>query len=333
VRGVWLCRDCLDVIAAEYEKPFLTGDDLAAAQVRHPEARTWEEWRYMEQSPSEPHQEPVQIAPYPPDAFQTPSGTQSTPGGSPERIPEVRRGKTPIQPREREPGTKKPSPPPDVVYVPVPPARPDPTPHAPVERIPIHRPEPMQSAPVRITHLVEPGALPEQMRPVPHHTMRTDPPFEKERQISNPPEDSKRNFEKPQESKKEFDPAPAIEGDAPVFDRDGDQGRWRTDEQVRELVIYRWEFKRWPDDVENKASKETRTGLESYYELRYFKEGTNRKGERYSELYGKHRAKRDLWIEEECQQRAIQADNAPLDPAAAQSNMVHFAARRTYRAR
>jgi hypothetical protein len=230
-----------------------------------------------------------------------------------------------------------------VVNVPVPPAHPDPTKHVPVEPTSIHRPEPTESAPVMITHLVQPGALPEHARPAPLQPMRTDPPIEEERQSSNPPAESKRNFEKPQESKKEFDPvpiakkefdpAPAIEADAPVFDRDGDQGRWRTDEQVRELVIYRWEFKRWPDDVENKASKETRTGLESYYEIRYFKEGTNRKGERYGELYGKHRAKRDLWIEEECQQRAIQAGNAPLDPAATQSNMVHFAARRTHRAR
>lgn len=158
--------------------------------------------------------------------------------------------------------------------------------------------------------------------------------IEEKRSISKPPADSKRNFEKPPESKKDFepvpiskkkfDPEPEIEDDAPVFDRDSDEGRWRTDDQVKELVIYRWEFKRWPDDVEDKENHPT--GLESYYELRYFKEGTNRKGERYSELYGKHRAKRDLWIEEESQRRAI--GNTQLDASEAQSNVVRFTARR-----
>lgn len=158
--------------------------------------------------------------------------------------------------------------------------------------------------------------------------------FEEPRKSSKPPADSKKDFEKPHESKKDFEPTPIskkkfepepeIEDDAPVFDRDGDEGRWRTDDQVKELVIYRWEFKRWPDDVEDKVSHPT--GLESYYELRYFKAGSNRKGEKYSELYGKHRAKRDLWIEEESQRRAI--GNAQLDSSTAQSNVVRFAARR-----
>jgi hypothetical protein len=348
---MWFCRACLDARAENSFLPFMPVNDGRDAQDKHPPLRSWEEWRHKEQQPgrsSAPHRgEPIRLAPIPPyDSPITPDLEWSPGPGEPEQVPEVQRGKAPMQqPRERDPGMETQFRAPEVVYVPVPPAqsRPAPTQQAPIEQIPIHRPEPIQSAPVMITHLVQPDALPEQARPVPRHIVRTDLPIEEERQSSNPPAESKRNFEKPQESKKEFDPvpiakkefdpAPEIEADAPVFDRDGDQGRWRTDEQVRELVIYRWEFKRWPDDVENKASKETRTGLESYYELRYFKEGTNRKGERYGELYGKHRAKRDLWIEEECKQRAIQAGNAPLDPAAAQSNMVHFPARRTHRAR
>jgi len=189
--------------------------------------------------------------------------------------------------------------------------------------------------PVEVKHIIE-RIRPEVQGPKPPiwDVRRQEPEAEIEddqaptpsrRKLEQPPE-SKKDFDDPSISKKELEPEPEIEDDAPVFDRDGDEGRWRTDDQVKELVIYRWEFKRWPDDVEDKSSKETRTGLESYYELRYFKEGTNRKGERYSELYGKHRAKRDLWIDEESQRRAV--GNAQLDSSTAQSNVVHFPARR-----
>lgn len=163
-------------------------------------------------------------------------------------------------------------------------------------------------------------------------------PIEDQQPDPKSPVRSKSNFEKPRESKKDFEPLSIskkvlepeqdIEDTTPVFDRDGDEGRWRTDEQVKELVIYRWEFKRWPDDVEDKVHHPT--GLESYYELRYFKEGTNRKGERYSELYGKHRAKRDLWIEEESQRRAI--GDTQLDASEAQSNVVRLTTRRAHSA-
>ena len=198
--------------------------------------------------------------------------------------------------------------------------------------------EPVRSAPVVIHHVTEriierptqPGPKP------PVWNVRREPEVDREIEDEQAPTSSRRNFEQPPESKKDFeppsiskkelDPEPEFEDEIEI-DRDGDEGRWRTDDQVKELVIYRWEFKRWPDDVEDKSSKDTRTGLESYYELRYFKEGTNRKGERYSELYGKHRAKRDLWIDEESQRRAV--GNAQLDASEAQSNVVHFPTRRS----
>lgn len=129
------------------------------------------------------------------------------------------------------------------------------------------------------------------------------------------PVDSKKDFEIEPESKKDFEPQETkskIE-DEPKgeieFDRDTAKGRWRYDWQVAELVIYRNEFELWPSDVP------VETGLRSYYELRYFAEGTNRKGESYAELYAKHRAKRDLWVK--------QADPATaLDIAATESNVV-----------
>lgn len=137
-----------------------------------------------------------------------------------------------------------------------------------------------------------------------------------EQRISNRnPGDSKKDFEVEQKSKKDFESPPANskietkpEGTI-EFDCDTSEGRWRFDWQVAELVIYRNEFGLWPSDVP------VETGLRSYYELRYFDEGTNRKGERYAELYAKHRAKRDLWIK--------QADpSVAMDIAAAESNVV-----------
>ncbi len=98
----------------------MTVNDGRDAHDTRPGARTWEEWRHMEQLPSEPHQEPVQIVPFPPDAFQTPPGTQSTPDGSPERIPEVLRIRIPAQPHELEPGTETRFPTPEGISVPVP---------------------------------------------------------------------------------------------------------------------------------------------------------------------------------------------------------------------
>lgn len=128
---------------------------------------------------------------------------------------------------------------------------------------------------------------------------------------------SKKDFEIEPESKKDFEPPAAkskIEEkpkDELEFDRDSNEGRWRYDWQVAELVIYRNEFGLWPSDVP------VDTGLRSYYELRYFEEGTNRKGERYAELYAKHRAKRDLWVK--------QADpSVALDIAAAESNVLPY---------
>lgn len=125
--------------------------------------------------------------------------------------------------------------------------------------------------------------------------------------------ESKKDFEYPGDSKKDFDipghSKPEIE-----YDRDGDVGRWRTDDQVKELVIYRYEWKEWPEDVP------VDTGLQSYYELRYFKNGMNRKGENYADLYGKHRAKRDLWIDEYTAEQAT--DHAQVDAPTSQSNVV-----------
>lgn len=152
-----------------------------------------------------------------------------------------------------------------------------------------------------------------------------------ERQRSNEPADSnekpadsKKEFEIETKSKKEFEPEPA-DSNGPVFDRDGNEGRWRPNELVRSLVIYRWEFKHWPDDLEDKNNHPT--GIESYYELRYFSEGTNRRGERYAELYKEHRARRDLWIDEECQRRALK-NPGPVGLSADESNVVHLPTRR-----
>lgn len=141
---------------------------------------------------------------------------------------------------------------------------------------------------------------------------RPEPESKKDFEIE--PE-SKIKFDSEPESKKDFEPQAEIE-----FDVDGDQGRWRNDTQVRELVIYRYVWKVWPEDVEDKINHPT--GLESYYELRYFSEGTNRKGERYADLYKNHRAKRDVWIDEYTASQAV--SNAQLDVAAPESNVVSF---------
>lgn len=171
-----------------------------------------------------------------------------------------------------------------------------------------------------IVHVVQPVAVrmptPVHIEPIvivsnePEISNAVTPESKKEFEIEG---DSKKEFEKPAETKKNFEPQDEIE-----FDMDADVGRWRIDEQVRELVIYRWEFKKWPKDVEDKINHPT--GLESYYELRYFKDGTNRKGERYADLYKKHRAKRDLWVDEYSAEQAI--GNAQVDDPAIKSNVV-----------
>ncbi len=133
---------------------------------------------------------------------------------------------------------------------------------------------------------------------------------------------SKKDFKIEEQSKKDFDPTPIIEDEdeVPEFDREGDVGRWRHDWQVAELVIYREEFGKWPEDVP------VETGLRSYYELRYFDEGTNRKGEKYSELYAKHRAKRALWVGQyRAGERGSEAD---LDTPTTESNVVYLPNRR-----
>lgn len=124
--------------------------------------------------------------------------------------------------------------------------------------------------------------------------------------------ESKINFEP---SKKDFEPEQEFEDEIEI-DREGDIGRWRKDSQVAELVIYRHEWTVWPSDVP------TETGLRSYYELRYFDEGANRKGVKYSELYAKHRAKRDLWIRQYQQSGSI--EESDLDTPTTESNVVHF---------
>jgi hypothetical protein len=140
-----------------------------------------------------------------------------------------------------------------------------------------------------------------------------------EEQIEPEP-DSKKDFEIEPKSKKDFEPEPDV-SNGPVFDRDGNEGRWRPNDLVRSLVIYRWEFSRWPDDLEDKINHPT--GIESYYELRYFREGTNRKGESYADLYKEHRARRDVWIDEECQHRALK-DISSLGPPTNESNVVPY---------
>ena len=85
-------------------------------------------------------------------------------------------------------------------------------------------------------------------------------------------------------------------------------------------MIYRHEWGVWPSDVP------VETGLRSYYELRYFDEGTNRKGIKYSELYAKHRAKRDLWLSQYQQTGSVDASD--LDTPTLESNVVHLPIRR-----
>ena len=293
------------------------------------EIATDEEWQEIEQSPAlfeelrrafglhpkddgtEPSQEPVVMPPIPSYEYPAPPVARSSPGDSQAKPKPVQ-----VQPYQRPPTKPKP-----IIQSTPPKAS---VPEQPVQQVSMSHPETVQLPPEQ--------EVQRYTKPVENQR------FEDPRQISKSPDDSKKDFDTPKESKKDFEPPPIskkkfepdadIEDDAPVFDRDNDEGRWRSDDQVKELVIYRWEFKRWPEDVEDTSSKETRTGLESYYELRYFKEGTNRKGERYSELYGKHRAKRDLWIDEACKQRA--GSLAQLDTPTPESNVVHFSTRRAH---
>ena len=190
-------------------------------------------------------------------------------------------------------------------------------PPTPVRGIADNPPENIRSTDP-IIHVVQPIRV---IQPVQTIVVRTpasirDEPVaqSKKPEISNAamPE-SKKDFDIEGDSKKDFEKSPE-KADELEFDMDSDAGRWRTDEQVRELVIYRYEWKQWPEDVEDKANHPT--GLESYYELRYFSDGTNRKGERYADLYKKHRAKRDLWIDE------YTASQALMDTPAVKSNVV-----------
>ncbi|MBF6606987.1 MAG: hypothetical protein IVW53_15580 [Chloroflexi bacterium] len=159
-------------------------------------------------------------------------------------------------------------------------------------------------------------------------THQTIPPGSRLRDFDDPEQISrslaplsKKDFDGNPDSKKDFVSAPIIEDEEPEFDRDGDVGRWRHDWQVAELVIYRGEFGKWPEDVP------VDTGLRSYYELRYFDEGTNRKGVKYSELYAKHRAKRNLWLSQH--RSGEQASEADLDTPTTESNVVYLPTRRT----
>lgn len=161
----------------------------------------------------------------------------------------------------------------------------------------------------------EPIRIEEKQKPV-EPPVSNSKPARIEEKIERKPT-SKKDFEIEPESKKDFEPPVAnsnIEEEPKSeieFDRDSNEGRWRYDWQVAELVIYRNEFGLWPSDVP------VETGLRSYYELRYFEEGTNRKGEKYAELHAKHRAKRDLWLK--------QADPAiAMDIAAAESNVLPY---------
>jgi hypothetical protein len=249
-------------------------------------------------------------------------------------------------------------PPPQPVKVEIPAApRPRRVPETPV------LPPVPEPPPVHITIVQPPAAPPVEalppaskrfisIVPAPSSTQAGAPGEESKRISKVPVPESKKDFEPASISKKDFDPAPDSkkdfkpgatssdppsmgieegvppvdeEEDAPEFDRDGDFGRYRTDDQVKELVIYRWEFKCWPSDVP------VETGLASYYEIRYFKEGTNRKGELYSVIYAKHRAKRDLWIDEECRSRATGEFEPAMDAAADESNLVYLPDRRASR--
>ena len=172
-----------------------------------------------------------------------------------------------------------------------------------------------------IVHVVQPIRVIQPVQTVvvrtPAAPLRIEPALQsKKPEISNAatPE-SKKDFDIEGESKKDFEKPPKNR-DELEFDMDGDVGRWRDDEQVQELVVYRYQWKQWPEDVEDKVNHPT--GIESYYEVRYFKEGTNRKGERYADLYKKHRAKRDLWIDE------YTASQALMDAATPESNVVPF---------
>ncbi len=196
----------------------MTGDDLAAPQARHPEARTWEEWRHREQSPAEPHQEPVQIAPLPPSVYQTPPGTRSRPGGSPERMPEVQRIRIAEHPHEHEPRTAMHLPPPEVVSVPVPTVEIPRTPRPFIESSAPKRPvqERLPEQPRQRIRLV-PTALPEAW-----------------------PSEIRKPEEKPSDRKKKLpgqEEKPSDSRKTRKLDRyDGKLGRKHTEKKIEEIL-------------------------------------------------------------------------------------------------
>lgn len=112
---------------------------------------------------------------------------------------------------------------------------------------------------------------------------------------------------------------PALEEDAPTYDRSANVGAWRTLEQRRELVIYRKLTGHWPDEI----SRET--GLQSYYEIRYFSTSEEHK-RKYAKQHG---LARQWWQEYKQQTHATSPDTAEMDAVKPADNVVPYRRRKS----
>jgi hypothetical protein len=237
IRGITVCRACLDVLATEHVKPFMKGGDPAPEQGRRPEARAWEEWRHRVPAPVEEQHEPMQLSPVPPSASPTTLGPER-PRDHGDREG-IRRGRNPRPAREQQPGTERHSPAPEVVYVPVVPASPAPTPDAPGEPAPRRRVEPEASVPAGITHLVEPGALPEARKLQPEDQPTPEESSSRPEEKASKPEEPSFNpphaFEQPEGSATEpGEPSKRPRRKMKVFNGAG--GRIHTEKQIEEIL-------------------------------------------------------------------------------------------------
>jgi hypothetical protein len=136
------------------------------------------------------------------------------------------------------------------------------------------------------------------------------------------PEISK-DFEENHGPSKSFEisqpPEEASEEDAPAYHRYEHVGAWRTLEQRREIVLYRKKTGRWPDEV----SKET--GLQSYYEIRYFSPL-----EEHKKKYARqHALARQWWAEYKQQTTADTKETAEMDAVTPPGNVVPYRRRQS----
>jgi len=109
-------------------------------------------------------------------------------------------------------------------------------------------------------------------------------------------------------------PPKAPDADPVTYDRDGDPGAWRTLEQRREIVLYRKKTGRWPEEV----SKET--GLQSYYEIRYFSSL-----EEHKRKYARqHALARQWWSEYKQAAQESTKDTAEMDTVKPVDNVLPY---------